>query len=135
MAGSDSRVLDGRQTTDRPPSRPDGPEIGSAPVVQTIARNASVIWSEDIASRLAIWKDIRRLYELRSAIVPAGNRPIVWGSANLAQIIAEGLFWVVLRKGKLSAKHQTFIEELSLASFGSAWPATALMSRSAMPEA
>ncbi len=95
----------------------------TAPVVQTISRNPAVIWSEDIATRVGISKELRRLYELRSAIVHAGNRQVVWGNANLAQYIAEGLFCVVLRKGELTIKHQTFIEQLSIASYGTPWPA------------
>jgi hypothetical protein len=97
-------------------------EDKSAPIVQTVSRNAATIWSADIATRVKISKDIRQLYGLRSKIVHAGNRPVLWGNADAAQQIAEGLFWFVLRRADLSMKHQTFIEELTIASYGSPWP-------------
>jgi hypothetical protein len=97
----------------------------SAPIVQTVARNAATIWSADIATRVKMSKDIRQLYGLRSKIVHAGNRPVLWSNADAAQQIAEGLFWYVLRRADLSMKHQTFIEELTIASYGSPWPPSA----------
>lgn len=94
----------------------------SAPVTQTIARNAAAILTEDVAARANTAKDIMRLYELRSLVVHARSRPVAWTQANLAQNFAEELFWRVLPNADLSLKHADFIAQLSFASYGSPWP-------------
>jgi hypothetical protein len=94
----------------------------NAPIVQTIARNAATILTEDVAARANTARKIRKLYELRSSIVHTGNRPVPWTQTNLAQNLAEDLFWRVLPNADLSSKHDDFIEQLSFASYGSPWP-------------
>jgi hypothetical protein len=94
----------------------------SAPVTQTIARNAAAILTEDVAARAKTAKDIIKLYEFRSSIVHAGSRPVAWTHANVAQNLAEDLFWRVLPSADLSLKYQDFIDQLSFASYGSPWP-------------
>jgi Apea-like HEPN len=92
-----------------------------APVVQTIARHASVILSDDIASRVGLSAEIRKLYSLRSALVHKGSRSVLGSSANLTQYIAEALFALVLEKGNLRSQHAGFNDELSRASYGFPW--------------
>lgn len=94
----------------------------SAPVTQNIARNAATILTDDVAARANTAKDIRKLYDLRSSVVHAGSRPVAWTQANLAQNLAEELFWKVLPNADLSLKHADFIAQLSFASYGSPWP-------------
>jgi Apea-like HEPN len=94
----------------------------SAPVTQTISRNAATILTEDVADRFKTAKDIIGLYGLRSLVVHAGSRPVAWTHANFAQNLAEELFWRVLLTADLSLTHQAFIEQLSAASYGSPWP-------------
>jgi hypothetical protein len=94
----------------------------TAPVVQTIARNAAAILTADVAARARTAKEIRQLYGLRSSVVHTGSRPVAWPQAQLAQKLAKDLFWIVLQKVDLSIKHINFIDQLSFASYGSPWP-------------
>lgn len=94
----------------------------TAPVVQTIARNAAAILTADVAARARTAKEIRQLYGLRSSVVHTSSRPVAWPQAQLAQKLAGDLFWIVLQKVDLSIKHINFIDQLSFASYGSPWP-------------
>jgi hypothetical protein len=96
----------------------------SAPVIQNIARHAGVILSENNADRAKIAAEIRRLYTVRSSLVHAGNRGVLWSTADTTQYLAESMFWVVLDKCDLSSQHRKFIDELSQASYGLPWPDT-----------
>jgi hypothetical protein len=95
----------------------------SAPVVQTIARHASVILSDDIATRVELSAQIRNLYSLRSALVHSGSRSVLWNNAKLTQYLAEGMFTRVLQTANLRSPHANFNDELSKASYGFPWPA------------
>jgi hypothetical protein len=94
----------------------------TAPVVQTIARHAAVLLTNDNAARAEVAGDIRKLYSFRSSLVHAGNRSILWSGANGAQVLAERMFGVVLEKADLKIKHENFCNELAAASYGVAWP-------------
>jgi Apea-like HEPN len=94
----------------------------SAPVVQTIARNAAAILTPDISARVKTAKKIRELYDLRSSVVHRGSRPVSSPQTQITQKIAEDLFWLVLNRVDLSMKHSAFNEQLSVASYGSPWP-------------
>jgi hypothetical protein len=94
----------------------------SAPVVQTIARHAAVLLTNDNAARAEVAKDLKNLYSLRSSLVHAGNRSILWSGANGAQVLAEGLFHLVLEKADLKMRHESFSNELAAASYGTPWP-------------
>jgi len=96
----------------------------SAPVTQNIARHAGVILSENNADRAKIAAEIRRFYNFRSSLVHAGNRGVLWSSADTTQYLAESMFWVVLDKCDLSSQHRKFIDELAQASYGLPWPDT-----------
>jgi Apea-like HEPN len=60
----------------------------SAPVTQTISRNAATILTQDVADRFKTAKDIIGLYDLRSSVVHAGSRPAAWTHVNFAQNLA-----------------------------------------------
>ena len=94
----------------------------SAPVIQTIARHAAVIVGETNPARIKLAAEIRKLYALRSALVHAGNRGVLWSSANATQQLAESMFGVVLDKCDPSSSHEKFIGGLSNASYGLPWP-------------
>ncbi len=94
----------------------------TAPVVQTIARHAAVILTSDNAERSKIAGAVKNLYNFRSSLVHAGNRSILWSGANDAQLLAESLFEVVLEKADLKMRHETFCNEIAIASYGTAWP-------------
>jgi Apea-like HEPN len=94
----------------------------TAPVTQTIARHAAAILTDDAAARANTAQHIRELYELRSAVVHAGSRPVAWTQAKQAQNLAEHLFSRVLHRADLSIKYTDFAAQLSVASYGSPWP-------------
>jgi hypothetical protein len=81
-----------------------------------------VLLSNDNAERAIFARDIKKLYELRSALVHAGTRSIHWSAANGAQMIAEALFWAVLENADLKRGHDDFCTELAEASYGAPWP-------------
>jgi hypothetical protein len=80
--------------------------------------------TNDNAERADVARDVKKLYQLRSALVHAGTRAVLWSGANEAQIIAERLFEVVLEKADLKVTHQTFCNELAAASYGTPWPSS-----------
>jgi Apea-like HEPN len=96
----------------------------TAPVTQTIARHGAVLLTDDNEERFKIAKLFKSLYNSRSALVHAGNRSILWSSANSAQQLAESLFWTALQKADLKIKHATFSESLAASSYGLPWPKT-----------
>jgi hypothetical protein len=94
----------------------------TAPVVQTIARHAAVLLTNDNVARAEIANEVKKLYAFRSALVHAGNRGVLWSGANGAQMLAEAMFSVVLEKVDLKIKHESFCNEVAAASYGAAWP-------------
>lgn len=94
----------------------------TAPVVQNIARHASVILTNDNDQRAAASADLKKLYAFRSAIVHAGSRSVLWNNADTTQYFAEAMFSRVLDVADLASPHSTFLEALSRASYGSPWP-------------
>jgi hypothetical protein len=94
----------------------------TAPVTQTIARHAAVLLTNDNEERFKIATHIKSLYNSRSALVHAGNRSILWSSANSAQQLAKTMFWVVLQKADLKIAHAKFCDGLAASSFGLPWP-------------
>ncbi|MGQ0531079.1 MAG: hypothetical protein ACT4OF_00120 [Caulobacteraceae bacterium] len=99
-------------------SAPDKAE----PVVQTVARNASVILSNDNKVRASIAKDIRRLYGRRSALVHAGRRDISKSAATSVQLFAEGVFRTVLARTDPKDEFSSFHSSLAEATYGLTWP-------------
>lgn len=93
-----------------------------APVVQTIARHAGVMLSNDNEERLAHAANLKALYNLRSSLVHNGVREVNWTAANEAQIYAEELFIRALEFVPLTMKHEEFCAQLSAASYGLVWP-------------
>lgn len=94
----------------------------TAPVVQTIARHGSVLLTDDNAVRPRATAYIKRLYSLRSSLVHAGNRSVLWSSTNGAQTLAEQMFSVVMDKADLKMTHASFCDALAAASYGVPWP-------------
>lgn len=97
----------------------------TAPVVQTIARHAAVLLTNDNVARAEIASDLKKLYAFRSSLVHAGNRGVLWSGANGAQMLAEAMFRTVLDKADLKIRHENFCNELAAASYGTDWPPTA----------
>lgn len=90
----------------------------TAPVVQTVARHAAVILSDDNQKRAQISKDIRGLYGLRSSLVHTGKRGIYDQDSNTIQYVAELLFLHVWTRLDLAMTHESFVLALSEASYG-----------------
>jgi hypothetical protein len=94
----------------------------TAPVVQTIARHAGVIWSNNVDERLAISNEVKSLYGTRSALIHAGSRNIMRSDADKIQYIVEALYSKVLSEMPPKMRYQDFYSSLSSASHGAAWP-------------
>lgn len=90
----------------------------SAPVVQTIARHAAVLWTNEIPERIKISKNIRNLYATRSALVHAGRRSVTYEGANEIHRIAENIFFSVWDTTDLKMQHSNFFDKLSQSSYG-----------------
>jgi hypothetical protein len=94
----------------------------TVPVVQTIARHGSVLLTDDNAVRPRAAANIKKLYSLRSSLVHAGNRSVLWSATNGAQVLAEEMFTVVMDKADLKMTHISFCDDLAAASYGVPWP-------------
>jgi hypothetical protein len=90
----------------------------TAPVVQTIARHAAVLWTNDVSKRIKISQKIRKLYATRSALIHAGSRSVTYEGATEIHNIAENIFSAVWDTTDLKMSHSKFCEELSEASYG-----------------
>src|SRR5690606_6116106 len=88
------------------------------PVTETISRHAGVIWSEKPDTRLALYKSIRKHYDLRSRIVHNGERSVAQIEVNNVHYIAWTITQIILRRADLTIKHSDFIRNLKEASFG-----------------
>lgn len=95
----------------------------SAPVTQTVARNAATILATDISGRSSIAEQIIKLYQTRSSLVHTGKRSVLHAQVSLAQQIAEALYWRVMDVSDASQDFDTFQSSLKRAGFGSEWPA------------
>lgn len=93
----------------------------SAPVTQTISRHVSVIYTQDIKTRLAVYNQIKWLYSIRSAVVHAGKREVLWQDVNNLQNYAEAVYWTVLNRCDLSMTQDRFAQSLADASHGMRW--------------
>ncbi|KCV82597.1 hypothetical protein ATO10_06631 [Actibacterium atlanticum] len=93
-----------------------------SPVAETIARLTSVVLSETATDRERTYKEIKKLYALRSSVVHQGRRAAHWLNANNIQHICESTLSVVFSEVDLSRPRQDFINELKSASHGGPWP-------------
>jgi hypothetical protein len=94
----------------------------TAPIVQTIARHAAVLLTNDMEDRVGISALMKKLYALRSALVHNGSRGVLWSSTNTTQYLAEAMFSRVLDEVDLGSNHVKFCDDLVTASFGLPWP-------------
>jgi hypothetical protein len=88
------------------------------PVTETISRYAGVIWSDKPETRLALYKTLKKHYDLRSRIVHNGERSVAQIEVNNVHYIAWTITQILLRRADLTVKHVDFIETLKAASFG-----------------
>lgn len=93
----------------------------SDPVTQTISRHVSVIYTQKLPDRMAIYNRVKVLYGLRSAVVHSGKREVLWQDVNTLQSIAEAVFFVVLKRCDLTMSQDTFSQSLADASHGLPW--------------
>lgn len=94
----------------------------SAPIVQTVARNAATILSDDPHERSKIVKTVKSLYQTRSILVHAGAKNVSNNDVNTLQSIAEQLFRAVMEKVPLDQGFKEFQENLNIAGYGLKWP-------------
>ncbi|MGV9008922.1 hypothetical protein [Brevundimonas sp.] len=93
----------------------------NAPVIQTIARHAGVIWTNDVSDRAKLADAIKKLYAARSALVHAGSRQVSRSEADSIQYFSEGLAFRILKETDLSAPYKDLVADLSAASHGLPW--------------
>jgi hypothetical protein len=94
------------------------PSGNQSPIIDTIARHAAVLLSDDNTNRVSIAKDIKKLYRVRSQLVHFGTRGAFDFDANSVQEIAELIFMRIWHDFDLSLEHKGFHELLSRASYG-----------------
>jgi hypothetical protein len=90
----------------------------SAPIIQTIARHAATLMTEDQSARIRNATIVKKLYENRSALVHAGARKTSQRDANTVEHILMSCLWRVLDGVELTSKYGIFQEELGRCSFG-----------------
>lgn len=95
---------------------------GFAPVADSIARYISVILSEKIEGRERTYREVKKLYELRSQLVHRGHRNAHWLNANNIQNICETTLYFVWKELDFDCGHSGFIEDLKSATHGIPWP-------------
>lgn len=93
----------------------------SAPVVQTISRNAACILSDIPHERASNAKIIKDLYTKRSQLVHAGSRVVSKYDTRVIHFISENIFYFVIRKFPVGEKLQKFHDELNIAGYGTPW--------------
>ena len=93
----------------------------SAPVAQTISRHLSVIYTQDVKTRLLVYNQIKGLYRLRSAVVHTGRREVLWQDVINLQAYVEAVFWIVLSRCDLAMGQDSFAQSLADASHGMRW--------------
>ncbi|RUM15805.1 hypothetical protein EFD56_24235 [Rhizobium phaseoli] len=91
------------------------------PVTQTISRHVSVIYTQKLADRVSVYNRVKSLYGLRSAVVHAGKRDVLWQDVNTLQSIVEAVYFIVLQRCDLTMKQDKFAQSLSDASHGLPW--------------
>ncbi len=90
----------------------------SAPVIQTIARNAATILDDRPERRRDIAKDIIESYEYRSSLVHGGRRQVSYTESYKAQRLAESLYDAVITHIDLNKTNEAFETDLREASYG-----------------
>lgn len=90
----------------------------SAPVIQTIARNAASILDDRPEVRSSIAKNIIESYGFRSSLVHGGRRQVSLTQSYRAQQLAEGLYDAVIKHIDLTMKNEDFENVLREASYG-----------------
>ncbi|CAK07624.1 MULTISPECIES: HEPN domain-containing protein [Rhizobium] len=94
-----------------------------APITDTIARAAGVMWTSNETTRFAFYTALKKLYGLRSRIVHTGHRSVAQLELNNIHYIAWNLAHLVLHKVDLSQKHEDFLTDIKEATFGGKWKA------------
>lgn len=93
----------------------------TAPVVQTIARNAASILTNNVQGRADNAKLIKNLYAGRSALVHTGTRSVTVRQANTIEAITEVVCWRILDQVDLGQSVEAFQAELLNSSYGLKW--------------
>lgn len=94
----------------------------AAPVIQTIARHASVILAKTPETRIEIANKIKKLYGARSSLVHAGERSVTRHDADLIQSIVESTYLSVMSKLDPMMNFDELNTALATASYGGPWP-------------
>ena len=93
----------------------------TAPVVQTIARNAASILTDDATGRAKNATLVKALYAARSSLIHAGTRGVTRRQANTVEKIAHEVCLRILDQCELAQPRASFQDKLKEASYGLAW--------------
>lgn len=93
----------------------------TAPVVQTIARNASCLLTNENNRRKDNSKLIKKLYSIRSCLIHAGDREVSSQDVRQLSTISELIFFNILDKIDLNTAYGDFHNELNDCSYGLDW--------------
>lgn len=96
-------------------------EDKDAKVTETIARNGSVILTDNHKDRFDNYKILVKIYEVRSRIIHGGSRNVSRKEVRLVQEVAELLYEKVIFLIDLSGDYVRFQQSLKEASFGQKW--------------
>jgi hypothetical protein len=95
---------------------------GFVPVSDSIARYISVIIAKKIEDRERTYREVKKLYGLRSELVHRGHRNAHWLNANNIQNICETTLHFVWKELDFDCRHEDFIKHLKSATHGTPWP-------------
>ena len=96
-------------------------EDKDAKVTEVIARNGSVILTDNHEDRFDNYKILVGIYGVRSRIIHGGSRNISRKEARLVQEVAELLYERIVLLTDLSRSYEDFQRSLKEASFGQKW--------------
>jgi hypothetical protein len=91
------------------------------PVWQTIARQVAVMRNDRPASRVKTYDLVRKLYDVRSRLVHAGDRSALDLDVRTMHALTDVIFWRVIHEVDLSVPAATLTASLGHATFGDPW--------------
>lgn len=99
-----------------------GSKDQNVPITENISRHISIIISKTPETREETFKEVKKLYSLRSALVHRGDMEASYINANNIEYLSERVLQIVWTECDHKDQHKTFIDALISASHGRSWP-------------
>lgn len=93
-------------------------EAADGSIAEKIARNVGVVIDDGAKQRQNIYRDIKRLYSIRSKLIHTGRRSASDMDARRVEFYTELFLFKILEKWNLSMQYSSFQSELLSLSFG-----------------